>query len=1375
MVIIKRILMGLMLIAMVIAVLIAVSHLPGVQGYANATLVDYLSKLLHCRVSNQELNFNLFTGRLRLTGFSLQPEDPSMENILIVDDCDVDLSFTELIRGRITISGIRMIHPHFRFSQDDAGQFVFPFKIPESPQASAPVPDFQLPEVRIRHFLLTDGSIEFRPPDIEAGYAVKGLQIDVWDADLSRLTGSITASLRELQLGNSLNIRGENPVTVQYSCLDGKTGTLMVSIQAPGGNLKLDGSVRDILSNLNYDGTAQIDLELNQIKTWFAGLDDYFGNITGTVQIRGDMSGIPNLVSDLTGTGVGYLTWQCDKVSLQGQLLNGILTGTALHISGFKGQADISAEGRLIPKPDDLKVSVQLNKLGLSSLLQAAKRSESYQGQLSADAVLTLNGWSPEETAVDVNARLEGGKAALGEQSLAADADLKVDWDGSRIRVDRFRLSSKKDLIEIAGSYDVRSEMFRIDSDVAIEDIGALAAMAGKTGRGSLKMSAVGEGSLGDPRIRFTCKPSGLELDGFKMQSAGIAADINGQDLNARLEKLSVNDLNVSMRVEGQIPVWGEAISTDLNVVTTDGSFRGHDYPDLDASIRWDRDVHAKLISEDGQVSGDLDWLENGAGSGKLKLRRLDLSLLSVLDPGLADLQGKLSAEIGIHAVPGQTAPTVDAMIDVLEGSLHGKGTQLLQPVQVTYKDGVIRWGELKLRSDDSTHLESSGWLRQDLGDMGVVVNGEIPDLNAWREVSGVELSGSAGFELTAEGRVERPMIGGTLRIDDLVVENLHVRQIRGVFSPVAPLRFTDMTFRIGGLERDSVMLDESSVKVQMGEDKLSVQGDIFSGQLVVNAVYPLDGSGSAAGEVLLKKLDIGKIGKMFTSGEVPEGWMTGGVHFEVPQDYQKMTARMLISDMVCRWNKQECRAVKPLDIEISEGNLVVRMLNFEGKGIDLKASGALDLGWRDIQGDQTGLKASFGFDSRNLLPFIEDLDRLEGLVTGEINLFGTVAAPQVSGWIGMKNGLVDGASFPVAIQTINGKCLVDSKLIRIDELTARVGDGRVVITGNAEHEMMVPQNLDFRLDANNVDLNIGSDLEMTGDANLALKGKWPKLKLSGEIRLDETLYSPEIEFLEILRQLARQSIDVQRSQVLDQGQGVEVALDVAVQASENIRIENSQIGLDLGAKLQVIGNQTLPGVLGIVNLKSGFLSVLRTDFEVKRGAISFSDPWNLDPDLDIEADTVIAGEKIHLRVTGTASNAQLNLSSDGRLSQAEILKLLAGIGIADQGETKGSFADSAKQYAAEGLAVALADVISSRVDLIVIPFPVVIEGEKILFAVGKRLGDRLTIMYYKSSASDLGDAYEITMDLTQQINVKARQNQDGTISGGIRYRYQFN
>ncbi|HEY0553547.1 MAG TPA: translocation/assembly module TamB domain-containing protein, partial [Thermoanaerobaculia bacterium] len=85
------------------------------------------------------------------------------------------------------------------------------------------------------------------------------------------------------------------------------------------------------------------------------------------------------------------------------------------------------------------------------------------------------------------------------------------------------------------------------------------------------------------------------------------------------------------------------------------------------------------------------------------------------------------------------------------------------------------------------------------------------------------------------------------------------------------------------------------------------------------------------------------------------------------------------------------------------------------------------------------------------------------------------------------------------------------------------------------------------------------------------------------------------------------------------------------------------------------------PVVFGRVELApNGKLSYAGNEYKIERGLLTFSNPYKIDPVIDLVAKTEVQSFEITLMLSGTAERLDAHFSSNANLADLEILALLA-------------------------------------------------------------------------------------------------------------------
>ncbi|TVU89339.1 translocation/assembly module TamB [Vreelandella titanicae] len=315
--------------------------------------------------------------------------------------------------------------------------------------------------------------------------------------------------------------------------------------------------------------------------------------------------------------------------------------------------------------------------------------------------------------------------------------------------------------------------------------------------------------------------------------------------------------------------------------------------------------------------------------------------------------------------------------------------------------------------------------------------------------------------------------------------------------------------------------------------------------------------------------------------------------------------------------------------------------------------------------------------------PMLVGMDRLEGDLSGSVQISGSTAQPDLQGQLGLRGIGVSGPDIPVDVQ--GGEMVVsfDGEQGDIDGYLA-AERGRLEITGDAYW----PSGDDWRIgvDLNAVQepilvvlpqfgrLEVAPDirirvtperLQVRGDVNLP----WARLEIGD---MPSSAVTPSGDEVIITERDDRQAeIEAQRAAANEDGPSAAdelaasgMAIDVLVTLTLGRDMQISAYGLEsgLGGALEIRQSSGALQLFGDVNLVDGRFQAFGQDLVIRRGELLFSGPPGL-PTLDFEAirnpdvteDDVIAG----LRVTGSAEAPNVLIFSEPAMDESRALSYL--------------------------------------------------------------------------------------------------------------------
>ena len=439
----------------------------------------------------------------------------------------------------------------------------------------------------------------------------------------------------------------------------------------------------------------------------------------------------------------------------------------------------------------------------------------------------------------------------------------------------------------------------------------------------------------------------------------------------------------------------------------------------------------------------------------------------------------------------------------------------------------------------------------------------------------------------------------------------------------------------------------------------------------------------------------------------------------------------------------------------------------------------------------QLGLAGSIGLDDQLLdfsllgqtslrvaAPFVPWL-AADGDFGLEAAVVGPWTEPEVLGTGTIRNGSFRVEGFPHALSDVEGSVDFDRRTLRIAEVIGRMGGGDAVVSGSISIEDAEFAATDLRVQLSDSSLRYPSDLSATVDADLRLLGDQSGRLLTGEVRLDDAVWSREYElFASILADInsVARSGETEASGFLD-----ELRMDIRVGTDSPFAVRNSIFRLDAIADFGLRGTAGSPAVLGRADLVGGEVYFGAHRFQIVDGRADFIDPEGIEPVFDIEAETSVRSYRVRLAASGTAEQIDANLSSEPPLREADILRLLSGAPEQDL-LTAASDDELVAASAASLLSQQLSNMIGRRagrvfgIDRVSIdPFMIGrFSNPTARVTLGKQVTRDLNVRY----SSSLSDAEEsiIVVEYTPSGPVSwiFSRDQDGSLGVDVRFHRSF-
>jgi hypothetical protein len=425
---------------------------------------------------------------------------------------------------------------------------------------------------------------------------------------------------------------------------------------------------------------------------------------------------------------------------------------------------------------------------------------------------------------------------------------------------------------------------------------------------------------------------------------------------------------------------------------------------------------------------------------------------------------------------------------------------------------------------------------------------------------------------------------------------------------------------------------------------------------------------------------------------------------------------------------------------------------------------------------------------------FVSDM-RSTGRASLEASFEGPLQEPAVTGTMTVENGRFRHFALPHALENVTGPVRFDSRSVRLDEVTARLGGGPVQFGGSIGIVGYLPGRLDVTMRGESMRLRFPAGMTSVVDADLALAGVVEGATLSGKVLVRNAVYARAFDPGSGL-------LDFTGDVTTASGPPVStlpLRYDVQISAPSTLEVRNNAARLVASADLTLRGTYDRPLILGRAEIDRGTVTFEGRRYILTRGSIDLNNPTRLDPFFDLEAETRVRvpGEtyRVTLRASGTFDRLLPEISADPPLPQAEVLALLLGDAAPGRDVEFRQYSTDItpqQQLLRERATRELTGAISSQVGRVVEQAfgvdtfqltPSLVDPNQqssrldpaARLVIGKRLSDRLFLTYSRSLSSSASDQIILLeYDQTDRFSWVLSRNEDRTYALDVRVRRTF-
>jgi translocation and assembly module TamB len=475
-----------------------------------------------------------------------------------------------------------------------------------------------------------------------------------------------------------------------------------------------------------------------------------------------------------------------------------------------------------------------------------------------------------------------------------------------------------------------------------------------------------------------------------------------------------------------------------------------------------------------------------------------------------------------------------------------------------------------------------------------------------------------------------------------------------------------------------------------------AVKGQLFGGQLELSDLQISKQRAKVIkGQVGIVKLDLGTLAavhpKVALTGRVPNAHLSGEIDI-ARLELENLASADVRVDLSTLELAQGSRSVKLAaasgPVRLSEGNLSVPQLDFvvadsrRGARVAFNVEGQLRSPFGPAKPDLDVRIEMTPFNLAGLKNDLPQLDRIEGLASGGIQLSGELSAPKVSGNLRLRDGSLALVGFPTTIEDIAVDVSLGDGELRVTKASASVGAGTVDISGRIPliglsygTGTATITGRGLKLPAGEgIDVVVDADLDLTLPAEDRKDGALPDLR--GRVDVSSFSYTRPISLIGELTKT------IGKTEVTDfDPAGDFLSFNVLVDSQRPLRVDTELAEIQLefvDPGLTLSGTNQRYGARGALRvLPESKLRLRNHEFDISEGFVRFEDATKIRADIDVRASTEIrryaqadtavtdgitaTGGKwdVNAHAHGTSDELKLDLSSEPALAQEDIVLLL--------------------------------------------------------------------------------------------------------------------
>jgi translocation and assembly module TamB len=397
-------------------------------------------------------------------------------------------------------------------------------------------------------------------------------------------------------------------------------------------------------------------------------------------------------------------------------------------------------------------------------------------------------------------------------------------------------------------------------------------------------------------------------------------------------------------------------------------------------------------------------------------------------------------------------------------------------------------------------------------------------------------------------------------------------------------------------------------------------------------------------------------------TGRVEFGGNIGQVDDKGVRTYsaQNLSGTASFSQLNLQIQDTPLSAAEPVLVRFNTREIVFEKARFAGGGSNMTIAGTkalTDTGVNDLSID--------GRVNLTLLNLVSKDTFFSGFADTSMRISGPNSTARLVGTASVVNGAVSAflGTDRFTADRVQARLIFTSDQVEIEQASGYLGGGKFTATGGGTLSGLNLQQFRLNIDGNNVTVPLPKDFVTTGDAQLEITGvrrqrdEMIRLTIGGRVLARRALYSKDIDLANLLSS--------RRDAVLTSGGSSSVLparFDLTIEGRDALIVRNNIADLTASVSLQLTGNADNPRLAGRITANSGTILFRKDRYEVQHGVLEFPPDTEIDPVINLQAESEIAGYQVFVNLSGPLRDSeQLNATvrSNPALPQADVVSLI--------------------------------------------------------------------------------------------------------------------